>query len=235
MPRLYQILCLIGATSSVILTSCSANQNAGQEMLRPTIEVTAGSGSYFMPFDINGDWFSGAGAASEGVTLNGEYHLTITQAGAIAWTHNRTSFAEGSYSVNVRLVNGPEASAFGFFVMADPAMDHFLYFIITADGRYDIGECQTECKTMESFLDGWVLEDSLKKGDAVNKLGMEIKSDSIIFSINEVPVQELSAYPISSGIVGLIGESGPYYGFEAAFDNFQIIPPVLPTVSPPAD
>lgn len=193
------------------------------EIIRPTIVVTQGTGTYFNTFVSKGDWLTGQGAVSRGFIVDGEYHLAIDQAGTIAWSHNQTAFSTGVYSSDVRLVSGPEASAYGLLLLADSAMQSFIYFMITDDSRYDIGICENSCQEMTSFLDGFLFDDTIEIG-TTNTLLVSVEEASIIFSINGNPVRELRDYPVDIGVVGFVGESTPFYGFEAAFDNIHIIP-----------
>jgi hypothetical protein len=73
-----------------------------------------------------------------------------------------------------------------------------------------------------------MLAHTILTGNQVNHMQVELDSGQMTFSINGAPVSQLSGLSYSQGLVGLIGESSPYGGFQASFDNLQIVEEVTP-------
>lgn len=192
--------------------------------VHPTVAVVTATGPYFMPFDDAGDWLVGGGGSSAGEVIDGEYHLTVEDSRLLVWTVQPRAFGEGVYEADARLVSGPEASAFGLLVMGDSALSSFFYAMITSDGRYDVGYCQDTCETQESLIGGLTLGAPILTDYQRNRLRVQISGGALSFYVNGALLTQVQGIEMrEKGLVGFIGESTPYGGFEAAFDNLQVV------------
>lgn len=206
---------------AVILTACSGDPNVPPP--RPTVVVVTAVGPYYTPFDEAGDWLVGETTHSWGRIEEGRYLLTVKQPEYVAWTHQQRAFGDGTYEVDASLLSGPEASGFGLLLLATSDVGTFFYCMITGDGRYDIGYCQDGCQTQQSLIGGYTLSYAILTDNQTNHLRVDLIDGQLIFWINGSPVSQIGGLTYSSGLVGLIGESSSYGGFEAAFDNLQVV------------
>ncbi len=209
------------AVLALALTACSGRSEAPPP--RPTVVVVTAVGPYYTPFDEAGDWLVGETANSRGRVEEGRYVLTVMQPEYIAWTHEQRAFGDGTYEVDASLLSGPEASGFGLLLLATSDVGTFFYCMITGDGRYDIGYCQDGCRTQQSLIGGYTLSYVILTDNQTNRLRVDLLNGQLTFWVNGSPVSQIRGLTYSSGLVGLIGESSPYGGFEAAFDNLRIV------------
>lgn len=192
--------------------------------IHPTIAVVTATGPYFMPFDAPGDWLVGGGGSSAGEVIDGEYHLTVDDSRLLVWTVQPRAFGDGVYEVDARLINGPEASAYGLLLRGDSELSSFFYAMITSDGRYDVGYCQDICETQESLIGGLTLGAPILTNYQPNRLRVQISGGVLSFYVNGALLTQVQGVETSEkGLVGFIGESTPYGGFEVAFDNLQVV------------
>nr|MBN1229601.1 hypothetical protein [Anaerolineae bacterium] len=189
---------------------------------RPTVVVITIEGPYNADFDQPGDWLVGRGEHSHGVVKDGRYVLSITEPEFLAWTHQQRAFGDGIYQVDTRLLSGPEASAFGLLLLGTSNLSQFYYCLITGDGRYDIGYCEDGCRAQESLVGGFTLAYPILPGNNTNSLRIDLFSGQMTVYINGTPVSQLSGLEYEPGLVGFIGESSPYGGFQVAFDNLLV-------------
>ncbi len=221
------LLCAAG------LSACNLPLSPGPPP-RPTVIVITAEGPYVEPFDSPGSWLIGQTEASIGAVENGEYLLTLLHPSYLAWAHQNRRFGDGVYEVDARFVSGPEASAYGLLLLGSSDLSSFLYVVITDDGRYDIGACQDWCAGQQSLIGGLTVAYAILPGEQSNHLRIELADGSLALSINGAPVSQVSGLNAESGLVGLIGESSQYGGFQAAFDNLQVIEAGLPPPEPAA-
>ncbi len=210
---------------ALVFSSCSEPEETAATIIptpRPTVIVVTASGPYYETFDDAGDWLSGSGTISQGQVVDGQYHLNIGEPGMLAWTHQQRAFGDGVYEVEAALTRGPEASAFGLLLLGSSDLNSFFYCMITGDGRYDIGYCEDGCDVQESLIGGFTLAYTILTGYQTNHLRVELDSGQLTFIVNGAPVSQLRNLTYSDGLVGLVGESSPYGGFEAVFDNLHI-------------
>ena len=196
---------------------------SSQPTPRPTVIVVTAQGPYLDTFDTAGDWLVGEGSYGSGSIENGEYFLNIDETQYIAWVNQPRVFGDGYYEIDARLVHGPESSGFGIFFLGSSDMADFFYVLITGDGRYDIGYCQSGCETQASLTDGYNLAPSILVDNQTNHLRVELNDGEITLLINGAPVSQVQGLQYTEGLVGLIGESSSYGNFQAAFDNLQVI------------
>ena len=229
MKRTLLIVLFSALALAVLLTACGIAP-AGPPP-RPTVIVITAIGPYFAAFDDLGDWLVGDSDASAGRVEEGEYYLTIKQPRMLAWASQTRAFGDGIYEVDARLVSGPEASGFGLLLLGSSDMSSFFYCIITGDGRYDVGFCQEGCNVEQSLIGGYKLAPAILTENQTNHLRVELGGGQVTFLVNGSPVSQLQGMTYTSGLVGLIGESAQYGGFEAAFDNLSVVEtrPALPT------
>ena len=211
----------------VLLVACRQATDSGEDTFlltpRPTVVIVTAEGPYYEPFDAVGGWLTGAGGRSTGAVLDGEYFLSIREADLVAWTYQQRIFGDGVYQVDSRLVTGPEASAFGLIFLAPSDFSSFYYAVITGDGRFDVGYCQDICREQKSLVDGFLLAYAILPNNQTNRLQVELDAGTMTFSVNGVPVSQISGLAYDApGLVGFIGESSPHGGFQAAFDNLRI-------------
>ncbi|MBN1427260.1 MAG: hypothetical protein JXB07_02670 [Anaerolineae bacterium] len=225
MRRIYLIVLM-----TLVLSACNMPIGAVQPTPRPTVIVITAVGPYFTGFDDPGDWLLGDSENSAGRVEAGEYFLTIKQPGLIAWTNQTRAFGNGIYEVDVRLNSGPEASGFGLLLLGSSDMSSFFYCLITEDGRYDVGYCQQNCSEGQSLIGGYKLSPAILTENQTNHLRVELAGGRISFLVNGVLVSQRDGLTYSPGLVGLVGESAQYGGFEAAFDNLSVVEtqPVAP-------
>lgn len=190
---------------------------------RPTVIVVTASGPYYTSFDEAGDWLVGGGGKSSGAVLDGAYRLAINEPATLAWTHQPRAFGEGVYEVDARLASGPEASAFGLLLQGSSDLQSFFYVMITGDGRYDIGYCERGCQVQESLIGGFTLGHSILADYQTNRIRVELRGGVLTLSVNGTPLGQVEGLETGEGLVGLIGESAAYGGFEALFDNLQVV------------
>jgi hypothetical protein len=198
----------------------------------PTVIVITAEGPYLAAFDGPGDWLVGDSDNSLGSVHDGEYYLSIKQPRSLAWTNEPRIFGDGVYEVNARLVSGPEASGYGILLMGSSDLSAFFYVMLTGDGRYDVGYCEETCGKEQSIIGGYKLSSAVQTDNQANHLKIILSKGQLSLEINGAPVSAVSGLVYSRGVIGLIGESDQYGGFEAAFDNFSVVetaPIVAPT------
>ena len=190
---------------------------------RPTVIVITAEGPFYATFDEAGDWLLGDSDRSSGHIEDGVYVLNIKEPSLVAWTNQTRAFGDGVYSAEVALQYGPEASAFGLLLLGSSDLKSFVYVMITADGRYDIGTCENSCRRQQSLVDGFTLAYAIVSGiGSVNHIDVALSNGSLRLSVNGTPVGQVSGLRYSEGLVGLVGESSPYGGFAATFDNVHV-------------
>jgi hypothetical protein len=201
----------------------------------PTVIVITAEGPYFTPFDAAGDWLVGDTDSSTGRVENGEYYLGVKKPRSLAWSNQPRIFGEGIYEVNARLVSGPEASGFGLLLMGAGDLSAFFYVMITGDGRYDVGYCTESCAKEQSIIGGYKLAPAILTDNQTNHLKVGMKAGRLTLEVNGASLSTVGGLVYSRGVVGLIGESSQFGGFEAAFDNVSVVedaPILLPTAIP---
>jgi len=211
---------------SIVLAACNTFSQSDEQQPppRPTVIMITATGPYFETFDRPGDWLIGQGTRSSGRVENGQYILSIAEPGLFAWTNQQQVFGDGTYELETILISGPEASAFGLIFGADSDLSTFFYAMITGDGRYDIGYCEQSCIVQQSVLEDFTLSDAIRIGTGeVNVLAVALNSGEVTLSINGVAVSRLQDVSYQEGLVGLIGESSQFAGFEVGFDNLSIV------------
>lgn len=212
-----------GLAASLLLAACEAGTPVVQEVPRPTVIVITASGPYFEDFSAPGDWLVGASSRSSGSVESGVYRMLTLEPEMIAWTHESRRFANGIYEVDATLISGPEASAYGLLLLASSDLTTFVYAIITADGRYDVGICRSACAEQQSLIEGFTLGNTINVGlGQVNRLRVEYSSGTLTFLVNGGALSRLQGLEFIEGLVGLYGESSSFGGFEAHFDNLSI-------------
>ncbi len=190
---------------------------------RPTVIVITAEGPYFTGFDDPTGWLVGGGSASEGQIVDGRYLLTVTRPDTLAWTHQQRSFGDGVYEVEAALISGAEASAYGLLLLGSSDVGSFIYCMITGDGRYDIGYCEEGCQRQESLIGGFTLAYAIRTGGATNYLRVELNDGQLNFAVNGTAVSQVTNLTYNEGLVGLVGESSHFGGFQAAFDNLSVV------------
>jgi hypothetical protein len=218
---------LLGGLAAVLIAALGAAGCQSDSPVipkpRPTVIVITSTGPYTATFDDAGDWLIGKSEEGVGHVADGQYRLSVVEPSHLAWTTQQRVFGEGVYEVEVTLVNGPEASGFGLLLLGSSDLSSFFYCMITGDGRYDIGYCQDGCDTQESLIGGYTLAYTILADNQTNYLRVELADGQLTFLVNGAPVGQVNGLGYTSGLVGLIGESSPYGGFEAAFDNLSVI------------
>lgn len=205
-----------------VLVGCSPPQEA-ELPPRPTVIIITAVGPYFETFDDGGGWLVGQGTRSSGSIVDGQYVLSVDQPLLFAWTHQQRIFGDGIYEFDTTLLSGPEASAYGILFGADENLTSFHYALLTGDGRYDVGFCQAGCDVQESLIGGFALNESLFVGiNETNRVQLQLNNGEIILTINGTAVSRLQDVPYQEGVMGFIGESSRFDGFEVAFDNLSI-------------
>ena len=190
---------------------------------RPTVIVVTAEGPFYETFDEAGNWLLGDSDRSSGHIEDGVYVLNIKEPSTVAWTNQTRAFSDGTYSAEVALQYGPEASAFGLLLLGSSDLKSFVYVMITADGRYDIGTCENACRRQESLVDGFTLAYAIVSGiGSVNHIDATLSDGNLRLTVNGTPVGQVSGLRYSEGLVGLVGESSPYGGFAATFDNVHV-------------
>ncbi|GAB4476796.1 MAG: hypothetical protein Kow00124_19290 [Anaerolineae bacterium] len=190
---------------------------------RPTVIVITAQGPYFAGFDDPTGWLVGGGGSSEGQVIDGRYLLTVTRPDTLAWTHQQRSFGDGVYEVEATLISGAEASGYGLLLLGSSDVGSFIYCMITGDGRYDIGYCEEGCQRQESLIGGLTLAYAIRTGGETNYLRVDLNDGQLNFIVNGVAVSQVSGLTYSQGLVGLVGESSHFGGFQVAFDNLSVV------------
>jgi hypothetical protein len=207
-----------------ILVGCNLPLEPLGSPPRPTVIVLTATGPYYETFDVAGtEWLLGNTDGSAGRIESGEYTLTVKTASKLAWTHNARIFGDGVYEFDTHFISGPESSAYGLLLLAESDLSSFIYVIITDDGRYDIAYCERWCDTQESLIGGLTLSYSILPGEEGNHLRIELAAGMLSLSINGAPVSQIQGITQTPGLVGFIGESSQFGGFEASFDNLSVI------------
>jgi hypothetical protein len=198
----------------------------------PTVIVITAEGPYIATFDSPGAWLVGDSENSMGLVHDGEYFLSIKKPRALAWADDPHIFGDGVYEVNARLVSGPEASAYGVLLMGASDLSAFFYVMLTGDGRYDIGVCEETCVRQQSIIGGYKLSPAILTDNQANHLKITLDKGNLSLEVNGAAVSAINGLVYSRGVIGVIGESDQYGGFEAAFDNFSVVetaPIIAPT------
>ncbi len=211
----------LAAGAAVLLAACG--ERVTPTPPRPTVVVITAEGPYFTGFDTAGEWLVGGGGSSHGTVQDGVYMLGVEQPDWMAWTRQPRAFGDGVYEVDARLASGAEGSAFGLLLLGSSDLRSFFYCMITGDGRYDVGYCEDACATQQSLTDGFTLGYPILTNGEFNRLRVELQSGELTFIVNGSPLTQVGGLEYGEGLVGLIGESGPYGGFEAEFDNLQVV------------
>lgn len=214
---------VLAVFATFFFSSCSMVPTAPPP--RPTVIVVTAIGPYFAAFNDPGDWLVGDSKTSTGSAKDGEYFLTIKKPRTLAWASQTRTFGDGIYELDARLISGPEASGFGLLLLGSSDMSSFFYCMITGDGRYDVGFCEQNCSVEQSLIGGYKLAPAILTNNRSNHLRVELAGGQMTFLVNGAPVSQLQGLTYSSGLVGLIGESAQYGGFEAAFDNLSVVEP----------
>lgn len=209
--------------TALLLAACGSDRAADPLPPHPTAVVITASGPYFTTFDAADDWLIGQSAHSTGAIVDGTYRLSIDEPSTLAWTHQTRAFSDATYEVDVQLVRGAESSAFGLLLLGSSDLHSFVYCTITGDGRYDVGTCQNGCATQESMIGGLTLSYAVLTDFQQNRIRVELANGELTMLVNGTPVSQIQGMQYGEGLVGLIGESSPYGGFEAAFDNLQVV------------
>ena len=199
---------------------------------RPTVIVVTATGPYYVTFDDSSGWLTGSSDNSQGHVANGEYFLTINTPHYLAWANEQRAFGDGTYELDARLASGPEVSAFGLLLLGSSDLSSFFYCMITGDGRYDIGYCEKGCQTETSLIGGYTLAYPILPSGQANHLTVDLQAGLLRFSVNGAPIGQVRGLTYTRGLIGLVGESGPYAGFEAAFDNLHVIESATPEPTP---
>jgi hypothetical protein len=209
---------------TLLLAGCNLPLEPLGSPPRPTVIVLTATGPYYETFDVAGtEWLLGDTDGSAGRVEDGEYIITIKKASTLAWTHNARLFGDGVYEFDTAFISGPESSAYGLLLLAENDLSSFIYVIITDDGRYDIAYCERWCDIQESLIGGLTLSYSILPGEEGNHLRIELTAGTLSLSINGAPVSQIQGITPTSGLVGFIGESSQFGGFEASFDNLSVI------------
>lgn len=208
---------------SVIVTLSGCGGRGAAMPPRPTVIVITASGPYLATFDRDEDWLVGEGPHSSGRVEGGRYVLSVDEPRTLAWAHQTRVFGDGVYGLDVTMQKGAEASSFGLLLLGSSDLSSFFYCTITADGRYDIGYCEDWCETQESLIGGFTLAYTILTGNQTNRLRVELEDGQLRFLVNGSPVGQVRGLSYSEGLVGVIGESGAYGGFEVFFDNLQVV------------
>lgn len=220
----------------VVLAACTSTPAATPTYAPPpTVIVITAEGPYQATFDTPGDWLTGDSDNSAGQVHDGEYYLSVKKPRALAWADEPRIFGDGTYEVNARLVSGPEASGFGLLLMGTSDLGAFFYVMITGDGRYDVGYCEETCGKEQSIIGGYKLAPAILTDNQANHIKVTLDKGQLTLEINGAAVSALQNLVYSRGVVGFIGESDQYGGFEAAFDNLSVVesaPIILPTEVP---
>jgi len=223
-----------GLASVLMLSGCADGSllSTPTPPPRPTVIVITAAGPYAAIFDQPEDWLLGDSDISGGRISNGEYILSVKKPQQLAWANQTRVFGDGIYQVDARLSSGPEASGFGLLILGSNDLSAFLYVLITGDGRYDIGFCNQNCAKEESLIGGYTLGPAILVDNQTNHIMVELKEGTLTLIVNGASLSQLQDLTYGRGVVGVIGESSQYGGFEAAFDNLSVIEaqPVPPTM-----
>ena len=198
----------------------------------PTVIVITAEGPYQDTFDSGDGWLSGDSDNSAGQVHDGEYFLSVKKPRSLAWANEPRVFGDGVYEVNARLVSGPEASGFGVLLMGTSDLSAFFYVMVTDDGRYDVGYCEESCSKEQSVIGGYKLSAAILTDNQANHLRITLNKGQLSLEVNGAEVSVVPGLVYSRGVMGFIGESDQYGGFEAAFDNFSVVetsPILVPT------
>lgn len=212
---------LLAMSLAILIAGCG--EPVPVQPPRPTVIVVTSEGPFYETFDEAGDWLLGDSERSSGRIEDGVYVLNVKEPSMVAWSNQSRAFGDGTYSAEVALQYGPEASAFGLLLLGSSDLKSFVYVMITADGRYDIGTCENACRRQKSLVDGFTLAYAIVSGlGSVNHLDVTLNDGSLLLAVNGTPVGQVSGLRYTEGLVGLIGESSPYGGFAATFDNVHV-------------
>lgn len=218
---------VIAVALAALLTACKlpiAGRPTAVPTPHPTVIVITVTGPFFETFDSPGDWLIGQSEISEGRVEDGRYLLAVHRPATIAWASQPRAFGDGVYELDATQISGAEASGFGLLFLAPSDMTSFIYALITGDGRYDVGYCQQSCEVQESLIGGYTLAQIIRTENQWNHLRVELFAGTLTLVVNGAAVTEVTGLTYAGpGLVGLIGESSQYGGFEAAFDNLSVL------------
>jgi hypothetical protein len=221
-----RLACCVWIVAAVLialaLSACADPEPEFVTPLRPTVVVITAVGPYYVDFEDAADWLVGESERSRGAVEDGRYVLSVNEPSIFAWTHQQRTFGDGVYEVDAALTRGPEASAFGFLLLGSSDLRSFAYCMVTGDGRYDVGYCEDGCRKQESLVGGFALAYTILTGNQTNHLRVELNDGHLNFLVNGALVSQVDGLNYSNGLVGLVGESSPYGGFEVAFDNLHV-------------
>ena len=134
----------------------------------------------------------------------------------------RRNFGDGVFEVDGGVVAGSAEAGYGIVFRADPSAKEFFFFLVSGDGKYAVGACQSACVDDKLiFLPNakWVDSSAIKTGiDASNHLAVTIQGKELQFSVNGEELLKTKYELPEKGDIGLVVQTFDA-GATIAFDN----------------
>ena len=194
--------------------------------------VGCGQARFEESFDDVGNWrVGGEPVFATGQITDGVYRLNVEQDVGIFWSTLDQSFANGTFAVDAKQVDGPIDAGFGMLFRVDDATDTFYKFGISADGFARVDRCISQCTGADAKVplisNDWFRTPTIEQGlNKTNRLSVEANYANLIFYVNNQEIGRVSDIdtPLLDGDIGLYVETLGYGGVTMEFDNFVVDP-----------
>lgn len=219
-------LCLltVGIIATHPLSSSAAKSSESSQIFLPSM-ANDFCGPYFDPFDDpDTGWITGPVGELHAEVREGEYGLMFTGRGMV-WLVPGPVCEHTAYraAVDVRWINTTGNFAGLLFNLDDSTRNGYLFAINTDDRVWLVFEVDGNSLTTKISPVG---NDAILPGTAVNRLSVERANQSMILSVNGMPVGELHddqpGRPVIAGVAAASYTTQDQA--EVRFDNFTYDP-----------
>lgn len=151
------------------------------------------------------------------------YHIQIARANILWFTNPYRYFDDVRVEVDTVLYDGSEDNAFGI-ICAYEDIENFFIALISSNGYY--GFLQSLDGDFEYIgYDGMITSSAINLGGAPNHMRVDCIDSTISLYVNGEFVDAIAGLDLTSGDVGLYGESFGDAFTEIEFDNFVVFEP----------
>ena len=121
---------------------------------------------------------------------------------------------------------GDDEVAYGMVFQADPPAEQFIYFMVSADGLYTVGRCETSCNEggQTRLTDPiWIESEDINTGfDAANTLRVEVTGRDATLHINDTAIATIDSPVPEESDMGIIMHTFTSSS-TVAFDDISFI------------
>jgi serine/threonine protein kinase len=146
------------------------------------------------------------------------FHIVVHVIDRVSWA--KTNREDGNTSIYVDATPVTEGALSYYGLLCRIQDDHnFYYFVIRSNGDYTFGKYKNA--EFEPFFD-WTQSDAINKGSQTNRLKADCTGNTLRFSVNGVPLGEVTDADFISGFSGILVGALDAGGFEVRFNNYLI-------------